>query len=223
MNGKICLIFGFTRECCKSERIDILPDDIIKLFVEWTSLSDCFHVEISDESIDIKTLISYQTIQRTTEMWNGKNHYSTAIGTDIICKGMKQIWKFKILAKKKNDRPTIMVGIIDNNVAKSLEYIGTFWEGCSKGYGLSFYSGKKFGPSCKLTSIQEQDLYKIEKFTMILDLTQKNSEYGILYYQIDDSKLIAFDAIDIDKEYRCAVALYLNMHDVVALLPRFSD
>merc|ERR1712154_325252 len=102
-----------------------------------------------------------------------------------------------------------MVGIVDVDIINSVPHIGRFWSNQIKGYGVSFYSAKKFHHPANIGHLavniekDELDVLSIttnDTFTMTLDMTQQQNKNAVLSFSINDEDhaYIAFDDIDIE-------------------------
>lgn len=118
---KNLLSFGFVREYCNDNNIELLPSDIIELLVLWLSFRDQFDISLSHKDIAIETKTDdkygeYQEIRKS----KASGFCITAICKNIIKKGHKQSWKFQLRTKDPDSPPMALVfGIIDNKIAES--------------------------------------------------------------------------------------------------------
>eukprot|EP01084_Bolivina_argentea_P175844 304429_1 len=237
MAKEFLLVFGFVREYEHNIPFTI-PYDITHFLSSWISFTDFFDKEISDDGIIFESRNDddkYSTIQRKDDT----NYIlKCAFGALIIKKGQQQIWKFK-LNNTSTKTIQFIVGIMDNNKIETRDKrdIGDFTDTINGGYGLWY--GNRFALYHNSDGSETQYLYASQlKFndgnviTMKLDLTQKCSKCGILSYEIDNCKLrnnivnntysnIAYDDIDINKDYRCAVALY-HEGNIISILSNNS-
>ena len=211
---KNLLSFGFVREYCNDNDIELIPNDIIELFILWLSFCDKFEPDLCDKNIKIMTQThdkygEYQQISLRAE-----DDYFTAICRNVIKKGQKVSWKFQV-----SGRSTIL-GIIDDKVASATNRNFRDFSLKIGAYGLYFHDMSKYLEH----SSDEQDIFKYgEQFiikngdtiTMELDLTK---ELGVLSF-IFDCKMkkqttksdaiitnIFYDRVDVNKEWRAAVA-----------------
>ena len=227
------LVFGFVKEFVTVA----VPNDILLLLVVWLRIKDVIDETNSDKGIYVETIDGdnpYQKISRKNLDWRGKKAYISALGTDIIEKGQTQTWKFKILS---ND-PSFVIGIIDNNNISLREVIGRFYYKELNGYALSTSSGLKYHGATIGERFEYAQQFKIELnylITLTLDLSQEENAKGIVKYIIEPPKKdqrfdvkmdgehtnIAFDKVDIDKQYRLAVAFWYHKKEEIALLPTY--
>ena len=241
---KKLLAYGYVKIQCEY----IIPNDVILLIALWIWSGDKFDEEMSDKKIIFGKFCTFETVQTPsdTDDWVV---YRSAVGTDIIQKGMRQIWKFQIL--KGCPLPTIVIGIFEDDMIKAIKdknhdeiIIGSYYRdlGINSGYGLSLHSNRiihdddvrDFGYGRRF------DIRDMDTFEMNVDMTGKDGVGGILSFVInakekkgfegsEDSGYgdnVAFNGIDIEKRYRMTLALYyrkrlsdIGMIDHVAMLP----
>ena len=217
--GKLC-VYGWVRENC----IDInMPDAIQNLFVLfYVILADRWNTEIlSGMKIDE---------ERNSVTIKGLG-WLKAFGTDIIKRGMLNTWQFKLGASADIDtRPgayhddtmAVLIGIMESDkifVDDGSSFVMKDSAGSRVG-GYAFYTyladvkhdewfGKAYGEKCKPGAV----------VTMTLDMTQKEHKNGTLSYIINNTDYaIAFDDIDIDKEYCLAVEMYKLFEQTLQIL-----
>ena len=208
------LVFGYIKEYHKSNNIELPPNDIVLLFVSWIRLRDTF-----DKNMIPKEIIFHPEIDTKFNHKDGGG-WASLIGTIVVEKGIKQSWKFK------TPKWTI-IGIIDEEIAKSSTIITDFTNLKYKGYGIQtgqwgyYHRSSRFDGSLKQYVDQFEAGPASFMFTMELDMTQTQSEYGVLKYIIhakprDGIKQIrtdgeytniAYDNINIDRKYRLGVAI----------------
>eukprot|EP01084_Bolivina_argentea_P097778 175766_1 len=192
------LVYGFVRKCWKTllqfnsnELMKEFPCNyIMDLLINIISISDSFNeyytnlnIIISNKPIyHLKSYRNVQIIERRKE-WNTQCYHT--FGNDIITRGSKQIWKFKICGYNNNS-PCIVIGIIETSKIKNFvnNYDGSFnssfnsfndeW---NKGYALytadwNIYhkdtKGIPFTDNCIRLNITPNDVIAME-----VDLTQK--------------------------------------------------
>ena len=225
---KNLLSFGFVRECCQNNDIDFPPEDIVALFVLWLSFCDQFDENLSHENIEIITRRDdkYGEYQSIAVKHFSRLH-STAICKQIVKKGYKQSWTFRI--EDVASITHIIFGIIDNEVAITNENIADF---SSRTGGTGLYlknMGKYFGGYdwSEFLYGKQFNFKANDIITMELDLTQ---DEGILKFDFsaEMEKDVSFsdlesnifcDDIDTNKKWRAAVALFRVQGDTVCLLP----
>ena len=212
------LTFGYVREYCKSQNIDVLPDDIIGLFVTWLLFADYFDKNMSHPLTQTKLIDNneYQHLSLKNQGTKYLNWY-TAVGSIPIKKGERFTWKFKM-----DDGGIvshyILLGIINNDMIKPNEAIADFTDPTWKGWGLFTNTMLKYHASNSGDGVyhygNQFEYKKGDVIKMVLDLTQDNN--GILSFDIDaqiadNAKLnydpILFQKLNTNLEYRMAVAL----------------
>eukprot|EP01084_Bolivina_argentea_P319078 553452_1 len=232
------LIFGYIREYCDSNSIvfDSIPHDIIKLFLLWVTLSDHFDKYKCHPDLILTTVMnenpSYESIKPKEYDEIDAHTYASAIGQQIIYKGQKQKWMFQL----KKLGFSILIGIVDNVIVECNDEIGDFTNSKFQGYGICGSSGVKYngtGSETKYPYALRYDFKENDKITMILDLTEKENKNGILSFIFHADTIqsnfenvspdatptnIAYDDIDINKAYRCAIALHTSIEDEIAML-----
>ena len=220
------LVFGFVRNFYQ---IDLLPTDIVLLFVIWFgSFMDKIDKSVSDKEINVKTIEGddpHQIITRKScSSW--RDNYMTAIGQNVIQKGQKQEWKFRLLSRQNE----LVIGIIDNeNITNRVrDVIGVYYDDELHGYGISTYSGNKYHNfnhnGAGRQSFKYATQFTIKKndvITLTLDLSTEQSTRGLLIYHVKGSikqaqikyngeyTNIAFK-VDIDRKYRLAVGFWVS-------------
>ena len=148
--------------------------------------------------------------------------YAGVVGTIIVKKSMKERWTFK------TDNEALMIGIMDVEMIKSRNLIQDITDTKHKGYGMASGSWSVFHDSdrdhCKSLKkyVRQFEIDNQPKvITMELDMTQQEYKNGVLKYIFHNKPKqsvkqirtdgefsnIAFDNIDITKEYKLAVAL----------------
>ena len=216
------LASGFIREL-DDDDICSIPIDLIKFISEWINLLDkwdryntnlkCLQIcnkylRIDGDSI---TKESYNCVQRKTRK-DCKWHHS--FGTDIICRGERKKWA--LCLKKGKGSPysymVSMIGIIDDRYVN--KNIKDFTNCDVFGYGLSTANKNVYhqDESHQFHHLGEYTFSKLNFVQIELDLATNNKKGGILSFSIDgiDNKCskIAFNNVDLNRNYRLAVALY---------------
>ena len=234
---KKLLTFGFVREFCNAENMVFLPNDIVELFVLWLIFCDRIDINLCHEYIELttKTDDKYGEYQQIGLKEFSYKH-STAICEQIIKKGNKQLWTFKF--EEIATDTYVILGIIDNNIAiKEKGGIRDFSVELG-GYGLYLSSMRKYAGEYSLlyagggSSIfgygQRFRFKKNDMITMELDLTKQkgvlsftfHAEYkSYLYLSKDLPSNVAYNDVDVDKQWRGAVAICDPELDIVSLLP----
>ena len=136
------LSFGFVRNCCQDQNMDLLPSDIIELLLLWLSFGDRVSLNLSHKSIQVKTIIDdkHGECEQIKKSQTCGPH-ATAICQNIVKKGDKQLWTFKLTEKLQ--ATSIVMGIIDNNTATNLAGTIHDFSDLSGGYGLFHQKFKK--------------------------------------------------------------------------------
>ena len=214
---KELVVFGYIRAFCKELMLDLPPKDLIELFISWITFMDKFDRAKSHENIQFI---------KDTLVRHSLSTYATVVGTDIIKKGDKQSWKFKL------SRRMGLIGIVDNGIVESSKNIRHFTGWYHGGYGLTMSSFEKYHASANYSDGHFDHVDQLINMdcnenkaiivTMELDLTQNENEKGILRYTFPEESTadgedlktngkysnIAYDDIDISKGYRAAVATF---------------
>ena len=149
--------------------------------------------------------------------------YAGALGSIIVKKGMKQCWTFMVDAGTKY----VQFGIMSTDVIESIDVIEDNLDKIHKGYGLMvpIYITLHGRGAADKDIQQYVEQFEINPRTnliisMELDMTQKENSNGILKYIIhnevkddietvrtdDKYSNIAYDNVDINKEYRMSVS-----------------
>ena len=88
---KNLLSFGFVREYCNEQNIELLPSDIIELLILWLSFVDRVDLYLSHNAIQIETIMDNKFGEceqiRKSKEWESQ---ATAIFHHIVEKGDKQ-------------------------------------------------------------------------------------------------------------------------------------
>ena len=229
---KNLLTFGYVREHCRNQNIDLFPDDIVQLFVEWLLINDCFDKQLSHPSLTIITSIddNYELLCFQSKQF--EDDWASAVGTMIVSKGQRVEWKFKINGPLINNAE-MMIGIIDNEMIPANKPINVFCDRKCKGWGVYCYNMWKMHDSDCADGGPFNYGYQFEYakgdiITMILDLSQKKNESGVLSFDINAklkyeekdfvSMNILYDDLDIDKEYRMAICIDQGPQASISLL-----
>ena len=210
--------------------MDLLPDDVIELLTKWISLFDCFDETKMHSSLQIiKDEHNQYQILKTKRK---SGWYSTAIGTQIITKGMKKEW---IIEFKKVKSTLILLGIIENSMVNINEMIDDFTNGQYNGWGIYLSCSVKYHGQNSEQPFEYASQFKLRngnKIKIILDLSNNNKNTGnkgsLAYiYDADIDKEIlttgtfsniAYDDIDVEKEYRFAIAMHASSLSQIAFL-----
>ena len=91
------LSFGFTREHCQKNNIDLFPNDIIELFMLWLSFCDKFDPDLCDNYIEIKTQTHDKYGEYQQAMLQDYQYaHCSAICHNVIKKEIKHSGHFKL-------------------------------------------------------------------------------------------------------------------------------
>ena len=228
------LVYGYIREYHKANNIELLPNDLILLFLSWTKLMDSFDKNKVHEDVAFHPEID--TKFKRTSYASGS--YAAVVGTFVVDKGVKQSWKLKI------DAGAVLLGIMDDEIIKSKTNISDLTDTKHKGYGLASGSWYIFHDSdtkqdgsleTYMNQFKVKDIYKsfTMTITMELDMTQRQNKHGILKYIIHNEPKenikeirtdglftnIAYDNININKKYRLVLAVgTLSCNEWIELL-----
>jgi len=232
-------VYGYVRENItgKSKGKSGSPNELLNMVSLWFSLTDSWDVENTDSHIrvDNSYMINDETgnidekriIERKVQWDTGLYH---AFGTDIISRGQTKTWNLKIIKKDAARRkPYVLIGIMEHQT--KLDALNRRIEGFvqNNGYCLYTASGKKYHNRISGQEFKygQQFQYKVgDTISMELDLTRKmnnnNHKCGILkfimngQYEKEEEDHIAFNDIDINKQWIISVGLYFQ--DAVCLL-----
>ena len=203
-------VYGYIREnCIKLE----MPEVLYKIFAT-------FYVIPMDRWNNVfteKMIIDEE--QNAASLNEGSWHH--AFGTDIVKKGMLNTWKFKVTGKPisvhSDQTLAILIGIMEYNKISS-DLPPHFINEQHGGYGFYTYladikhngwAGKKYGKRCIDGGI----------IKMTLDMTQKIKKAAILSYEINGTDYgIAWDDIDINKEYCMTVEMYHVFNQTIQII-----
>ena len=226
---KSLLTFGFVRNHCKSQNIECIPDEIITLFIAWLFFNDYFDTNLVHPLLKMSSNDNkYQHLSNLKKSHSVE--WPSAIGTTIIGKGEKFEWKFAMSDMLL--RTEIMIGIIDNDRLKENKPIKSFYNAIWNGWALycygmiPFHNGSKHGPLPFYYA--KQFRYKSgDVITMILDLSQEKYKNGALSFDIDAelenkdkpklSNKVLFSDLDVDREYRMAVAIRRDVNQMFTI------
>ena len=220
---KTLLTFGYVRECCRTQNIDFMPDDIVGLFVSWLIFSDYFDYNLSHHMMDLTSIDNkYQHVRvKKHQITHTINLWYSAVGSAIIRKGAKFEWQFKVNDDIICNNIEVQVGVIDNSVVKPGESINDFADSRWCGWALLLpdmipYHGhddRGFFDYGLQFDFDEGDI-----ITMILDLSQERNKNGVLSFEMNaelqdneeemETDNVLFDDLDVDKEYRMVVSIY---------------
>ena len=201
-------VYGWIRENCAGIQI---PEDLkILLTLMYVVTMDKWDRKIFTPGITFNEEENMVTIKGEENWWH-------AFGTDIIKKGMLMSWKFAFKDEMDSDDAwsdsdnetglAILIGIMEHNKISS-HLQGHFIEKNNAGYAFYTYSSnikhngwspaKEYGRICKVEDV----------VTMTFDMRQKESENGVLSFEMNDENYgVAFDCIDIEKEYCLTVEM----------------
>ena len=88
------LVFEFLRSI---SQLNILPKEIVLLFVLWLGCDDKIDEEHCDEPMYVE--IMDDDSQLISRLSGGNDIYYSVVGQSIIQKGQIQEWRFKILSR----------------------------------------------------------------------------------------------------------------------------
>ena len=227
---KQLLVWGYLREFFKSMSSELPPHDLITLFITWLSLMDHFDRQKCDSAIKFESHTCISKIV-TMNRWS----FACAVGSMRISKGDKQSWICKIDRKFTS----VIVGIVDNATAECEGDIGDHSDEGNEGYGFGLNFFEKYYNEGQYDSDDDWPEERVREYfhygqqfktdhgfvmTITLDMTQQKGDHGILSYEfhmkpkdeIDEIRTdgeytnVAWDDVDIDKEYRIAFSIKAN-------------
>ena len=201
-----------------------IPKHLTLWIPRWISFNDYIDRTDSDSMVKIQTLkhddfIEYQKISRKYSFVRCK----TVIGSHRVRRGMKRTWHFHV--EEGRPTPDVVLGIVKqeyvSQYAPTLFNLGEFWNNKSDGgYIVSFRSGNKHHYGRGFPFFKPELCSKIQSFSMTLDLSQQQSDRGLLSYNApgnEDCFLetnIAFLFEIGEQEYRCAIGLFPSSPEV---------
>lgn len=234
LSRKRLIINAYVRQNYSSS----IPTEIVELFISWTILIDCFDPTKHYKDIKIEQHLESQKITKMSSM----SQYSSAFGTNKVSKGDMQSWTVQF-----KNRAEVIIGIIDNDVVeKKGNVINDFTDSEYNGYGVTFsldsgYSGNQKLKLAKYHGRRDGSMkaypsqFDIENdeninITMVLDMTTKQSDKGLLGFIVNANKRsniavvldtgkysnIAFE-VDINKTYRAAFGLWYKAESISIL------
>lgn len=222
------LSYGFVREYCSDNSVELLPSDIIELFVLWLTFCDEFDRDLSHDNIQFATTNDdeYGECQQISVK---EYYHATAICKQIIQKGNKESWSFRF--KNIATHTHAVLGVISDEIAREKKgEILDFSLATNKGYGLYIFDMRKYSEEVSWNPFQYGNQFEFKKgdvITMELDLT---NDKGQLKFQFHSERIasksskplpsnICFDDIDVNKKWRAAVAIRQPNEDHMWLLP----
>jgi len=220
------------------------PDDLVlTTIIAYSSVSDRFDeyntslamILCRQSLFHLKHYRSVEIVERTRE-WNRECVHS--FGSDIWSRGSKTVWKMKMSGHETNAHKTcILIGIVEaDRVSDITNYSGrdggSFSDDQHGGYALltgnwmTYHGDSDQGQLFRHGNLDEIDLSPNDVMSVEIDLTPKyrtgnSSKCGTLRFTLNGETTsfrndgIAFDDIDIDRNYRLAIGMYLR--DRVAL------
>ena len=205
--AELC-VYGFIRLYCLTCSI---PNDLQRLcLLMYLDVFDRWNTKISDDGLEFDT--NANTVKKTADGGNWKHGF----GHLVIIKGDIQTWKIKISNDGQSSETVrnVLFGIIEYNETEQYK-VGPLKPFCWEDGGAAFYAadGKKvsthYGTN-KFGNGYGKKWGKDDIITMTLDMTNNNDkEHGILSFKVNDTDYgIAFDTIDINKQYSMVIALY---------------
>eukprot|EP01084_Bolivina_argentea_P289858 497811_1 len=219
------VVIGYIRNCWKSLNIPsyLFPStDLLQYVVIWFSFLDYIDPQTTHQSLKIRDVMKdsgdeYQLLilEAVLEKDRSAMKHFRAFGTDMVQKGERKIWKFR-MKSKCNCFLDGMIGIVETQYAnKDMSVYESFVFPPCSGYGVTL--SQDIAVSC-IHEIETQDdesdnsdawadLFNNEIpvnlthgaiCAMELDLT---GIHGVLKY----NQHIAFDDININKKYKLAI------------------
>ena len=198
------------------EQIKDIPDDItylcyqfyLRVFDEW-DIDKCNKGLIIDAETGI-IQIKYNN--------NNKRNFLNAFGSIIVKKGQVETWKFKPKTAPTNDRLPlpIGVGIVESNKASKDMELAFFFGHNAAGIGYFGHNGYVYGKDGAVNLSTDNPLGLRWKFpeiiTLKLDMKSKPElkmrQFGTLWLTKgdNDKETVICNEVDLNKEYRVAVA-----------------
>ena len=228
------MTFGYVRENIYN---NIQPNELLNMVSLWFSLTDKWDIDYTDNHINIDNTyciddktgnIDNKRIIERKVQWNcGLYH---AFGLDVITRNMTKTWNIKIVKKDENRRkPYILIGIMEYRTKLNSKHqrIEGFVQ--NKGYCIYTASGRKYHDKISGQPFKYGQSFQFkvgDTISMTLDLKRKmnnDQNCGQLkfvinnQYEKEEQDHVAFDSIDINKQWIFSVGLYFK--DAVCLLP----
>ena len=198
---------GYVRENCADLQI---PEVLLKLFALFYIVKmDKWNTEIVSYGIFIDE--DRNMIETKNVGWS-----RNAFGSYIIKKGMINTWNLRLRSTANqqiygNQTVANLIGIMERDKIKSSGVKGHFINPENGGYAYcTFLSDIKHdGWNSKWCKRYGEKCYYDAAVSMTLDMTQEKKESGLLSYVINGTDYgVAFDQIDIDKEYCLTVEIH---------------
>ena len=195
-------VYGYVRECCSLYKI-LIPDELIQIcFVLYFIKSDCWNALLGnarDFEFKNENRIAKQV---------GNNGWTNLYGSIIVRKGDIQIWKLMRCCDDDLIHNHGVLGIMASTHSKTISN-AYFTKATKEAHAISMLTGTLQGSEYNKKSSWRHDgssIYKGDTITMTLDMTKENVT---LSYKINEKDLgVAFNNIDIDKEYCLALSVY---------------
>ena len=126
-------VYGYLREYFASIKHELPPNDIILLLIVWIKFLDTFDTKTLHESIEFDAEINTKFQRKIMET---DDSYASVIGTFIVQKGLKESWTLKT-----DKSPSIIIGVMDDEISKTTEVVTDFTNTTYKGHGLLRFMG----------------------------------------------------------------------------------
>jgi len=216
--------------------MSVFPSEpILYLLAEWLTVSDCFDEYSTDLSMiqytkPLSHLKEYRRVTTVERIKDWNFCCSHSFGYDVVCENGRAVWKFK-LSGHGADKPCVLIGVVEaNQVSQFMSRdqdltpsSDTFSSAEHGGYALHTVDwmryhaddddGRPFAKDGEL-EITPNDVLAVE-----LDLTHRfgmDHRCGRLKFVMNghtemfENGGVAFDDIDIRKDYRLAIGMYLK-------------
>ena len=203
-SAELC-VYGYIRRYCISCQ---LPDALIQLCTLM------FFVNIDTWNISGEFLpCAFYDIGKENRLATRKklgwSNWKVIFGTFIVTKGEIQTWK--LLADATSHRKAV-VGVIDLNARGICEGYFPSAQGSYDAFGLSLESKTPVKTGMNTSYFRMVSMERVreaDKIEMTLNMTvNDNKKYGTLSFKLNEEDLgIAYDNLDIEKEYCLAVSV----------------
>ena len=199
-------VSGYLRKYCTK-----LPTELVGLCIV-TCCTDFWNRNRSPKALQITDDAAVSAVK---VKYKHGHQWLSAFGSLVIQKGQCKEWSLRQYAqppyqiRKCNDN---VIGIIATDKISSFDDV--FVSKKNGGYGIFSRNGRKMHAGkgsefCTGWPRLDNSRRFLETIVVKLDMTGK---YGVLSYEMDFKRKVAFDSIDIDKTYCLAVSMFW-IHD----------
>eukprot|EP01084_Bolivina_argentea_P068570 124810_1 len=231
MSREELAVFGYIRSNMITDKS---PNELLNFVSLWFSLTDSWDIDHTDRHIAVdnayiidksNNVDKKRAIERKIQWDTGLYH---VFGTDVISRGQTKTWQIQITKKDEDRRkPYVLMGIMEEKLKlEKHKRIEGFVQ--NNGYCMYTASGRKYHKRISGLPFdygQKHDFKVGDIISVELDMTRKmnvsDNNCGVLKFIInhkyeEEKNHIAFDDIDINKQWILSVGLYFK--DAVCLL-----